>query len=74
MNKIKENNFLVLGFELSASRLLGRHSTTCATALANFAFVIFGIGSLVLLGLDHNPPFYASQIAEIIGMPCSAFG
>jgi hypothetical protein len=38
--------------------------------LSPFALVIFEIGSRVYAqaGLDHNPPIYASRIAEMTSM------
>jgi hypothetical protein len=70
----------ILGFELRAPHLLGRHSTTWAMLLVRFALVIFQIGSWVyaLASLDHGPPIYASFIVDTIGVhlhtpPCPVF-
>jgi hypothetical protein len=62
--------FLVLWFELQASCLLGRYSTTLAAPLTIFALLIFQIGYLVYAwsGLDYNPPVYTSPITGMMGM------
>jgi hypothetical protein len=61
---------MVLMFELRASCLLGRHSTTYVKSPVLLVSVIFQIGSHTFcLGLtsDHHPPTYASLIAGITG-------
>jgi hypothetical protein len=60
---------MILEFELSASYLLGHHSTTWAMHPNIFALVIFWIGFLCFglrPHLDHNPPSDASHITGIM--------
>jgi hypothetical protein len=65
----------VLGFELRALSLLGKHSITWATPL-----VIFGLGyfsdrscaTLPRLAWNCKPPIYAFHESGITGMACGA--
>jgi hypothetical protein len=71
------NTFLtVLGFELRAQDLLGRHSTIRATPPALFALVIWEIESSLLVQacLDHNPSILCFPLG-VTGMchHCPAF-
>jgi hypothetical protein len=70
-NRVSFNTFFFFSgstvFELRASHLLGRHSTTWATLPVLFAQVIFQIGTYVFLprlALNCNSP----QVAGIIGV------
>jgi hypothetical protein len=58
---------VVLGFDLRASHLLGRCSTTCTAPPVLFALVILelGVSPFAQADLDHDPPFC---IPAIIGM------